>query len=138
MNKMTITVRELVDDPHLGATVLAGTNNLDRVVNWAHSCDLADPTYWLTEGVLVMTNGITIPIQEKDQITYLQKIINVKASGLAISEGLHAPELTKGFIAYADQHDFPITSVAYDVPWIAFSKTVATANVIKDKRIKKY
>lgn len=131
---MTITVRELVSDPHLGVTVLAGSNNLDRIVNWAHSCDLADPTHWLTEGVLVMTNGITIPIKEKDQISYLQKIINAQASGLAVSEGLHAPELTKGLIRFADQHDFPIISVAYDVPWIAFSKNVATANVIKEQK----
>lgn len=131
---MTITVGDLVDNIHLKAEVIAGSDGLNREVNWAHSCDLEDPTYWLTEGVLFMTNGLTIPEDEGGQISYLQRIINSEASGLAVGKGLHAPELTAGLIDLANQYHFPILLVDYDVPWIAFSKMVATSNVMEEQK----
>ncbi|RST77265.1 PucR family transcriptional regulator [Siminovitchia acidinfaciens] len=126
---MTITIRELLNNPHLKSSVIAGNDGLDREVTWAHACELSDPTHWLTGGELIMTNGFAIPSSEEEQIVYLQKLIDSNASGLAIGKGLHAPKLSDGFKSLADQKAFPILNTDYDVPWIAFSKTVANAYV---------
>lgn len=125
---MTITVREIIDNPLLKSTAIAGIEGLAREITWAHSCELNDPSPWLTGGELIMTSGIAIPISEKDQILYLKRLIHAGASGLAVGKELHAPELTKEFLRSADENAFPILLTDYDVPWIAISKTVVLAN----------
>jgi purine catabolism regulator len=57
---MTITVKDLVDSPDLGTRVFAGASGLHREIVWAHVCELADPTEWLSEGELLMTVGYTV------------------------------------------------------------------------------
>jgi hypothetical protein len=41
---MSITVRELLQLPHLRLTLTAGQGGLDHQVSWVHSSDLPDPT----------------------------------------------------------------------------------------------
>ena len=125
---MSITVREIIDNPLLKSTAIAGVEGLAREITWAHSCELNDPSPWLTGGELIMTSGIAIPISEKDQILYLNRLIHAGASGLAVGKELHAPELTEEFLRAADKNAFPILLTDYDVPWIAISKTVVLAN----------
>ncbi|MEC5425884.1 PucR family transcriptional regulator ligand-binding domain-containing protein [Virgibacillus sp. C22-A2] len=129
---MTITVRDIVTNPHLKSVVIAGVQGLDRQITWAHSCDLKDPSRWLTKDVLILTNGLTIPKKEKEQITYLLGIIQTGASGLAVSKGLYAPELSKGLVEVANENLFPVLLTDYEVPWIALSRTVAVANSIEE------
>ena len=44
---MGLTVGDLAGLEHLGITVLAGRDGLDRDVEWAHVCELEDPTPWM-------------------------------------------------------------------------------------------
>ena len=44
---MSITVRELLQLPHLRLTLTAGQGGLDHQVSWVHSSDLPDPWEWL-------------------------------------------------------------------------------------------
>lgn len=125
---MKSTITDLVNNPHLKTRVIAGADGLNNRVTWAHSCELEDPTPWITGGELIMTNGFAIPKQEKDQVKYLHLLANAGASGLAVSKGLHAPKLTKGLLDTANGKGFPILLTEYDVPWIFFSRTIATSN----------
>ena len=54
---MSITVRELMQLPHLQVSLLAGQGGLDREVTWVHTSDLADPWQWHGWGELLLTNG---------------------------------------------------------------------------------
>ena len=47
---MIITVRELLENPHLNSTLIAGINGLNREITWVNSCELRDPSPWLTGG----------------------------------------------------------------------------------------
>ncbi|SFE80615.1 PucR family transcriptional regulator [Alteribacillus iranensis] len=129
---MTITVRELINNPHLKTTIIAGTTGLENEVTWAHVCELKDPTPWLTGGEIVMTNGLVFTDNEKDQEAYLHLLWKAGASGLAIGKDLHAPELSDGLLLAANHKGFPILLTDYDVPWIAFSKAVSIANSNQD------
>ena len=129
---MTITVRELVSIPHLQTQVLAGTTGLEREITWAHVCELSDPTPWLTGGELIMTTGLAIPRIAQEQEAYLQRLIDAGVSGIAIAEGMYAPELTNPLLAGANRNAFPILLTAYEIPWIALSRAVADANTHKE------
>lgn len=132
MKGLSITVRELIDNPHLKTRLIAGNEGMDNEITWAHACELDDPTNWLIGGELVMTNGIAIPSSPVGQVTYLKKLIKSRASGLAISKELHAPTLSNELLEFADKNAFPILLTDYEIPWIAISKTVAVTNANQD------
>ncbi|GAB7387708.1 PucR family transcriptional regulator [Bacillaceae bacterium] len=130
---MAITVRELVNMPHLQTKVLAGTAGLEREITWAHVCELSDPTPWLSGGELIMTTGLAIPRIAQEQEAYLQRLIDAGVSGIAIAEGMYAPQLTDPLLALANDNAFPILLTAYEVPWVALSRAVADANTHKER-----
>jgi PucR family transcriptional regulator, purine catabolism regulatory protein len=129
---LSITVRELIDNPHLKTRLIAGNEGINNEITWAHACELDDPSNWLIGGELVMTNGIAIPSSPLKQVAYLKKLIKSRAGGLAISKDLHAPPLSKELLEFADKNGFPILLTDYEIPWIALSKTVAVTNANQD------
>lgn len=52
-------LRDLVDCRALGLRVLSGEEQLERKVRWVHVTELADPSAYLREDELVLTNGLT-------------------------------------------------------------------------------
>ncbi len=53
---MSITVRELLQLPHLRLTLTAGASGLDRAISWVHTSDLPDPWRWTGPAELLLTN----------------------------------------------------------------------------------
>jgi Purine catabolism regulatory protein-like family len=58
---VSITVRELLDMPHLQLRLHSGKAGLDRQVTWTHTSDLPEPWQWVSAGELLMTNGMSFP-----------------------------------------------------------------------------
>ena len=65
---MWITVRELLQLPHLRLTLTAGEASLDRQVSWVHSSDLPNPWEWLGPAELLLTNGTSLSAEEPAQV----------------------------------------------------------------------
>ena len=126
---MGITVRELLEHPELKTRLVAGAAGLDRVITWAHVCELEDPTVWLSGGELVMTVGIGIPRDEAGQVAYIERLARARLSGLMICEGMRAPALSDAMLETADRLAVPVLLAAYDVPFVAVSRVVADANL---------
>ena len=57
---MAITVAELVADPLLKLRFVAGEGGGARLVTWAHTSDLPNPTEWLGPGDFLMSNGSSV------------------------------------------------------------------------------
>ena len=125
---VSITVRDIVNSPDLGTRVIAGASGLDRAVGWAHVCELADPTEWLSEGELLMTVGHTIPKQPSEQESYIERLARARLSGLVIAEGMLAPELSGKLRSAADRCSFPVLLNAYEIPYTSVVRAVADAN----------
>lgn len=125
---MTITVRELVATPQLRTRFCAGEAGGDRLVHWAHACELARPWDWLEAGDLLMTNGLGVPSDAAGQVRYIEQLAAAGMAGVAIGAHLHAPPLAPEALAAADRHRFPILLTAYEVPFAAVTRLVASAN----------
>ncbi|HCO03107.1 MAG TPA: PucR family transcriptional regulator, partial [Actinobacteria bacterium] len=65
---MAITVAELVAEPQLGLTLLAGSAGNRNRITWAHTSDLPRLWEWVTGGELMMTNGLSIPAEAAGQV----------------------------------------------------------------------
>jgi purine catabolism regulator len=125
---MTITVRELVDIPDFRTHVLAGASGLDRQIDWAHICELPDPTEWLAKGELLMTVGFPIPKEPSGQVAFVERMADAGLSGSLICDQAYAPDLSAEMLKAADRLSFPILLTAYEVPFTAIARTVAEIN----------
>ncbi|GBD18603.1 Transcriptional activator PmfR [bacterium HR27] len=131
---MPITVRELLERPDLKTRLIAGAGGIDRVVTWAHVCELEDPTAWLCGGELVMTVGIGLPRDPAGQVAYVERLARAQLAGLMICEGMKAPPLAPEMLAAADRLALPVMLTAYEVPFVAVSRVVADANLEQEHR----
>lgn len=123
-----ITMGDLLAMPHLGLTLVAGGEGLDRPVRWAHVCELEDPTPWLEGWELVMTTGMGVPVEPERQRAYIERMASAQIGGLAISQDLLAPPISQELLEAADRARFPVVEVSIEVPFVALSHTIAAAN----------
>jgi purine catabolism regulator len=125
---MSITINELVALPSLRTRFLAGRSGGDRAVQWAHTCELADPWNWLGTGDLLLVDGYNFPAEAAAQVRFLEGLSQATLSGLALAEGMHAPPLTPEAMTAADALAFPVLETAYAVPFVTVARTVAESN----------
>jgi PucR family transcriptional regulator, purine catabolism regulatory protein len=125
---VAITVAELVAVPFLKMRFHAGQGGGARLVTWAHTSDLPNPTEWLAPGDLLMSNGLNIPAGRKEQLSFLEELVSAGLSGLAVGDDMHSPSLTAAVLGRADKLAFPILAIPHEVPFVAVSRAVANAN----------
>ena len=116
---MSITVRELLQLPHLRLTLTADQAGLGRQVSWVHSSDLPDPWEWLGPAELLLTNGTSLSAEEEAQVLFIERLGETGASGLCIGLGMPGPPLSAGAARRADELALPLLGVPYSVPFTA-------------------
>jgi purine catabolism regulator len=131
---MAITVAELVAEPQLGLTLLAGSAGNGNRITWAHTSDLPRLWEWVTGGELMMTNGLSIPDDAAGQVALAEALVDAGASALAIGEKMHAPELLPEFLAACERLPLPLINVPYPLPFIAIARTVAESSLLEESR----
>ncbi|GAA4400571.1 PucR family transcriptional regulator [Tsukamurella soli] len=131
---MGITVRELLDMPHLQLRAHSGTEGLDRQVSWTHTSDLPDPWQWVSSGELLMTNGMSFPKSADDQQHLLEELDRVGVSALAIGEEMYCPKLTQRFRATSERLALPVLWIRYPMPFVAISRAVAEATQLEQSQ----
>ena len=125
---MPLTIQDLTELPTLQTRFLAGRSGRARAVLWAHTCELPQPWQWLGTGDLLMTDGYSFPAEPQRQVAFLQELSAANLSGLALADGMRAPDLTVEAIAEADALEFPVLQTAYSVPFVTLARAVADSN----------
>ncbi|SEL98173.1 PucR family transcriptional regulator [Streptacidiphilus jiangxiensis] len=125
---MAPTLRELLDHPRLGLTLLVAGEGLDRTVRWVHASDLADPTPFLEPGLVLLTTWL-LPRDEAATDAYVAAL---RAAGLVgLGFGYDAtprqPGCPPALVAAARRHGMPLFEVPVATPFIAVMRAVADA-----------
>jgi purine catabolism regulatory family protein/PucR-like helix-turn-helix protein len=131
---MAITVRELLQLPHLQLTLTAGETGLDREISWVHTSDLPDPWKWLGSGELLLTNGTGLSPDEAVQVAFIERLAETGATGFGLGLGMSGPPLTPGLWRRADELGLPVVTVPYSMPFTAVVRAVADANDREESR----
>ena len=131
---MGITVAELVEVPFVKMRFHAGAAGGDRLVTWAHASDLPNAVEWLAPGDLLMSNGQTVPADSGRQVMLLEELVAAGLSGFAIGDHMDAAPLTSAFLETAERLAFPILAIPHEVPFVAISRAVASANSDEEHR----
>jgi purine catabolism regulator len=121
-----LTVRELIAD--LKVPLLAGEGGLDLPIRWVHMSELLDPTPWLAGGEVLLTTGMQLDTAPR-QREFVQLLADTRLAGLGFGVGLAHEQVPAALIDAAEEHDFPLFEVPYELPFIAvteaaFSKLV--------------
>ena len=114
-----LTVRDLITD--LEVRVLAGETGLDLPVRWVHMSELLDPTPWLSGGEVLLTTGMQLGAPER-QRDFIQRLADRLLAGLGFGIGFGHDEVPDTILRIAEQHDFPVFEVPYELPFIAITE----------------
>ncbi|WP_426940141.1 PucR family transcriptional regulator [Pseudarthrobacter sp. S6] len=129
-----ITVAELIAEPQLGLSLIAGSKGLGNRITWAHTSDLPRLWEWVTGGEIMMTNGLSIPADAAGQVELAQSLVRAGASALAVGEKMHAPPLLPEFMEACNALPLPVINVPYPLPFIAIARSVAESSLLEESR----
>jgi purine catabolism regulator len=124
---MSICVADLASHTALKTRILAGHQGSDRRVTWAHVCELARPWEWLDPGVLLLTNGLALPVDGAAQADFVESLARAELAGMVLSQYAHAPSPTKEMLRRADELAFPVLYCEGSVSLSEIIKAVAAA-----------
>ncbi|HWU21312.1 MAG TPA: PucR family transcriptional regulator ligand-binding domain-containing protein [Nocardioides sp.] len=125
---MTFTVGDLLATEVLGTRSLTPGVGERRPVEWAHTCELAEPWHWVGAGALVLTTGLGVPTDADEQCAYVEGLYAAGIAAVSIGAGLSAPPLHDRMLARATELGLPVLETAHAVPFIKVAKAVAEAN----------
>ncbi|MFL4472403.1 PucR family transcriptional regulator [Paeniglutamicibacter sp. MACA_103] len=129
-----MSVKELLDEPQLGLQLVAGGRGLGHAITWSHTSDLPNLWEWVSPGVLLMTNGLSIPAEPDAQVQLAASLVDAGAVALAVGEKMHSPDFSDEFLAACDNLPLPLVSVPYPLPFMAISRSIAEASLLEESR----
>jgi len=129
---MSLRIIDLINMPELHTRFLSGEQGLEKVVRWAHVCELSNPSEWLGEGDLLMTTGIGIPVDPNEQKLYISALSQAGIVGITIGENMQAPNDLDALQQQAEHLAFPLLMTSYKIPFVTITRAVIDANRKQD------
>lgn len=130
-------LRDLVDRPELRLTVAgagaAQPQTLEREVRWVHVTELPDPTPYVKQSELVLTNGLWLG-QGVAVSDYVERIAASGASGLMLGLLEKNPQPPAELDPACRAHDLVLLVLPIDVPFTAVSEAMAQLQGIERQR----
>jgi PucR family transcriptional regulator, purine catabolism regulatory protein len=118
-----LTVRGLVSE--MGLELATGEDGADAPVRWVHISELPDPTPWLSGGELLLTTGIQLDT-DKRQREFVRLLSGYHLAGLGFGTGFDHDGLPAALVEEANERDFPVFEVPYELPFIALTEKAFT------------
>ena len=132
---MSITVRELLQLPHLRLTLTAGAAGLDRQVSWVHSSDLPNPWEWLgPPSSCSPTSPASAPGRQPRSGSSNGSPRPASAAWVS-GWAWPARRCPRRPARRADELALPLIAVPYSVPFTAVARAVADANGREEARL---
>lgn len=114
-----LTVQTLLDET--GLALVAGERSAHTPIRWVHISELLDPTPWLSGGELLLTTGIQLQ-SEDEQREYVRRLVQHNLAGLGFGTGLAHQAVPEALLDEAEQRDFPVFEIPYEMPFIAITE----------------
>lgn len=126
------TLRALLSRPDLQLRLAGDARDdaLDRPVRWVHSSDLADPTPFLSEGLVLLTTGTQFDGAGEERRPYRDYVQRLSARGV-VGLGFGTEVVRHGIPSALEEActaaGMPLFEVPYRTPFIAVARANAEA-----------
>jgi purine catabolism regulator len=134
---MPTSLRTLLADERFHLRLLAGAGlpQLDAPISWVHSSDFPDPTPWLEEGQLLLTDGDQLRPGTSDQHidAYVSRLRDRGILGLGFATGIIHDAVPAALVRACEALGIPLFEVADRTPFIAIIRAVADV-IARDQR----
>lgn len=129
---MSITVQHIIDLPILRkANVLTGIERLDKqVVEWMTATEGPVKDY-VRKDEIILTTGVECDETEK-LLRFVKAVHKAEAAALAIATGKFIKEIPEEILQYAEQHEFIIIELPWDVRFTDIQRE--TTKAINEKQ----
>lgn len=109
---MLVSLRSILESPAADAgrpEVLTGNDQLDKaMVRWVHISESPNPAGLLEGGELILTTGLPFHDPETPPEKYLETLIELGVSALAVEAAGPSAQIPPQVISLARRHNFPI------------------------------
>lgn len=130
---MAPTLRQLIDEPDLGITLITGSRRLDDDVRWVATNEHPDPTPFLQAGDLLLTTGINLPTTTQQVRAYTDRIVASGAVALGLGLGLGHASTPRRLISAAERSGLPLVEIDEPTPFIAVSKALSDLSAREER-----
>lgn len=121
------SLRALLDMPALGLHPIIGTSEqLAAPLRWVHSSDLADPTPFLADDLVLLTTGAQFA-GEVDVTEYVARLTARGVLGLGFGTGVRMEAMPAELAEACERAGLPLFEVPYRTPFIAVARAHAEA-----------
>ena len=100
---------------------------LDRPVRWVHSSDLADPTPFLSEGLVLLTTGTQFTEAEESYRDYVRRLAGRGVVGLGFGTEVVRDGIPPALADACREVGMPLFEVPYRTPFLAIARANAEA-----------
>ncbi|OLF15915.1 PucR family transcriptional regulator [Actinophytocola xanthii] len=120
-----LTVRALLDDPSLELRLLhpGASGALDAEVLWVHNTELGDPSPYVRERELVLTNGLWLAETSADG--FVASVRRAGAAGIVFGLRTRTPSTPPELLAACVAADLPLAEISTRVPFTALTRAAA-------------
>ncbi|MEU5304817.1 PucR family transcriptional regulator [Streptomyces noursei] len=130
---MPHTLASLVNHTALKLTVLAGQDQLNVPVRWAHASELIDPVPYMEGGELLLITALKLDAEDPETADrYVRRVAEAGVVGLGFAVGVNYEGVPEALVEAARRHHLPLLGVPRRTPFIAISKAVS-ASVAADQ-----
>ncbi|MEU4232181.1 PucR family transcriptional regulator ligand-binding domain-containing protein [Nonomuraea sp. NPDC026600] len=126
------TIQSLVDRSslELGVLVPGRPGALEEPIAWVHNTELPDPSAYVREGELVLTNGVWL--DRVDPERFVRHVKKAGAGGIVFGLRAELPATPPALIEACREEELPLLEISIAVPFTAVSEAVA--DMLADER----
>lgn len=115
--------------------LLAGEKGLYRSISWPYVTVTPSVSEWLHGGELVFVTCSYYQTTENDMILFLQEALRMNLAGVVVLQGGDSQlVITPAIVAYANQHQFPMFSMEWDIPIVDVVREISEM-IISQKKL---
>jgi PucR family transcriptional regulator, purine catabolism regulatory protein len=130
---MLATLRTLLRHRSFHLRLTAGadpdTEVLTKPLEWAHSSDLQDPTPWLREGGLLLTDGTQFDPEGEPEWaeSYVSRLVGAGVAALGFAIDVVHPAVPERLVTACSRQQLPLLEVGHRTPFMAIIRFVVDA-----------
>lgn len=117
--------------------VLAGADNLDRLVRWVHVFDVGDIAHLLLGQELLFTTGLGLGNNSASLRRLIRDVSEVGAAGLVIELGRTFDSISEDCIREAENLHFPLVVLRKEVRYVEVTEEVHAAIINRQVEVLK-